>query len=49
MLIGAGVHTPEDVKVGIELGVTGILVATDIVLAEDPEYQLRELARVFSK
>ena len=49
VLIGAGVHTPEDVKVGIELGVTGILVATDIVLAEDPEYQLRELARVFSK
>ncbi len=47
VLIGAGVHSPEDVKVGLELGATGILVATDIVLAEDPEYQLRELARAF--
>jgi len=47
ILIGAGIHSPEDVKAGLEMGAKGILLATDIVLAEDPEYQLRQLAREF--
>ncbi len=47
VLIGAGVHSPEDVKVGLKLGAKGILLATDVVLAEDPEYELRKLAEAF--
>ena len=47
VLIGAGVHSPEDVKVGLKLGAKGELLATDVVLAEDPEYELRQLAEAF--
>lgn len=49
VLIGAGVHSARDVQVGQELGAKGILLATDIVLADDPEGELRELALVFRK
>lgn len=47
ILIGAGVHSQEDVKTGLRLGARGILVATDVVLAEAPETRLRELATPF--
>jgi triosephosphate isomerase len=47
ILIGAGVHSQEDVKVGLKLGAKGILLATDVVLAETPENELRELAEAF--
>lgn len=47
VLIGAGVHSPEDVKVGLKLGAKGVLLATDVVLVEDPEYELRKLAEAF--
>lgn len=47
VLIGAGVHSREDVRVGLSLGAKGVLLATDVVLAEDPEKELRELAYAF--
>lgn len=47
VLIGAGVHSQEDVKAGLQLGAKGILLATDVVLAEDPEKELRKLAEAF--
>lgn len=47
VLIGAGVHNAQDVKVGLELGARGVLVATDVVKAENPERELRELAEAF--
>lgn len=47
VLIGAGIHSAEDVKVGIKLGAKGILVATDVVLAENPEEELLALAKAF--
>lgn len=47
VLIGAGVHTAMDVKVGLSLGAAGILLASDIMLANDPEKELRELAEAF--
>lgn len=47
VLIGAGVHSAEDVKTGLKLGAKGILLATDVVLAEDPEYELRKLSEAF--
>lgn len=47
VLIGAGVHSREDVRVGLSQGAKGILLATDVVLSEDPEKNLRELAYAF--
>ena len=49
ILIGAGVHSAEDVKTGLSLGARGILLATDIVLAGDPEKELQELAEAFGR
>lgn len=46
VLVGAGVHDAEDVRVALEMGAKGILVATDVVKAVDPEKELRELAGV---
>jgi triosephosphate isomerase (TIM) len=47
VLIGAGVHSREDIRTGLSLGAKGVLLATDVVLAEDPETELRELAQAF--
>ena len=47
VLIGAGVKSVEDVRVGVKLGAKGVLLASHVVLAEDPEQVLRELARGF--
>ena len=47
VLIGAGVHSAQDVKVGLAMGAKGVLVATDVVKAADPEKELRELAEAF--
>lgn len=47
VIIGAGVHSSEDVQAGLKLGAKGVLVATDIVLAEDPKKELQKLARGF--
>lgn len=49
ILIGAGIHSPEDIKVGLQLGAKGFLLATDVVKAVDPEKQLRELAVSYIK
>lgn len=47
VLVGAGIHTQEDVKKAVGLGAVGILVAGDIVLGEDPEKELLDLAQGF--
>lgn len=47
VLVGAGIHSAEDVKISLEMGAKGILLATDVVKATDPEQQLRELALGF--
>lgn len=48
VIIGAGIHSKQDVKISLQMGAKGILVATDVVLAEDPERELRKLAEGFS-
>lgn len=48
VLIGAGIHSPEDIKIGLALGAKGFLLATDVVKAQDPEKELRELAEAFT-
>lgn len=47
VLVGAGVHSGKDVRTALGLGAKGILVATDVVLARNPEERLRELAGAF--
>ncbi len=43
VLCGAGVNSREDVEKALELGTKGILVASSVVLAKDPEKALLEL------
>lgn len=45
VLIGAGIHSPEDIRVGLKLGAKGFLISTDVVKAKDPGKELRELAK----
>ena len=47
VLVGAGIHTAQDVRTALELGAKGVLVATAVVKAENPEEKLRELAEAF--
>ena len=47
VLVGAGIHSPEDVKTAVRLGAKGILISSYVVLAEGPEKVLRELAEAF--
>jgi triosephosphate isomerase len=43
VLCGAGIHTREDVRKAVDLGTVGVLVASGVVLAKDPEKVLKEL------
>lgn len=45
VLCGAGVNSGEDVRKALELGTEGILVATAVVLAKDPEEALLGLIK----
>lgn len=47
LVVGAGVHSMEDVKKSLELGAVGVAVATDVVKAEDPRKELTELTEGF--
>ncbi len=44
VLCGAGVSTAEDVKIALELGAKGILIASAVVKADDPKEKMLELA-----
>ncbi len=43
LLVGAGIKTEADIKVALELGASGFLVASGVVKADDPEALLYEL------
>lgn len=45
VLCGAGVKTKEDVKIALELGAKGILLASGITKAKDPEHTLKEMIK----
>lgn len=47
VLVGAGIHSVEDVKKSLDVGAKGILISSYIVKASDPEKKLLELANVF--
>lgn len=47
LIIGAGISTGEHVKKTLAVGGKGVILASAVVLAEDPEAKLRELAEGF--
>jgi thiamine monophosphate synthase len=47
LIVGAGVHSRDDVEVAVKLGAVGIAVATDIVKASDPKKELEDLVAGF--
>lgn len=48
LIVGAGVHSKEDVKTSLSLGALGIVVASDIMNAEDPQKELWDLIEGFN-
>ena len=42
-IVGAGIHTREDVKVAMNLGASGIAISSAITKAKNPRKKLREL------
>jgi triosephosphate isomerase len=47
LIVGAGIARVEDVKISLELGAQGFLVASAITKADDPEGALRDFVAVF--
>jgi len=47
VLVGAGIHSIEDVKVSLKMGAAGILISSFIVQSKEPEKNLIKLAEVF--
>ena len=47
VIVGAGIKTKKDVQKAASLGSIGVLVASGIVKAKDPEKELKELAEGF--
>lgn len=45
VLCGAGIKDHEDVRIALELGCEGILIASGVTKAEDPEKALLDLAK----
>ncbi len=46
VIVGAGIHKPEDLKKAKELGAKGVLVSSAVVLAEDPKDTLLRLVKL---
>lgn len=47
LIVGAGVHSRDDIKRSLQLGAVGVAVATDIVKAADPKRELADLTEGF--
>lgn len=45
LLVGAGIHSNEDVKIALRLGASGIAVSSAITKAKKPEKKLKELIK----
>jgi len=48
LIVGAGVHSEEDVRTCIELGAVGIAVASDVMMADNPRAELLDLVKGFT-
>ena len=49
ILVGAGVKNAEDVRVSLDLGAVGVLLASGVMQAKDPEWVLRDLGKGMRK
>lgn len=47
LIVGAGVHSRDDIKKSLELGAIGVALATDVVLSADPRAELTDLVEGF--
>lgn len=47
LIVGAGIHSKDDVKKSLGLGAVGVAVSSDIVKAEDPKAELLDLTEGF--
>ncbi len=47
LIVGAGVHSSQDVRKCLEQGAVGIAVASDILKAEDPKQEILDLIEGF--
>ena len=47
LIVGAGIHSQEDVRKSLGLGAVGVAVATDVVKAQDPKKELLDLVGGF--
>ncbi len=47
LVVGAGIHSQDDVRKSLELGAVGVAVATNIVKSPDPKTALLELVEGF--
>jgi len=47
LIVGAGVHSREDVKKSLELGTVGVAVSSDILKSENPRQELMDLVGGF--
>lgn len=47
LIVGAGIHSQEDVRISLKLGAVGIAVASGIVKSNDPKSQLKDLVEGF--
>jgi len=43
LIVGAGVKTAEDIRIGLKLGAAGFAIASSIVKSDDPKKELMEL------
>ncbi|HET7099470.1 MAG TPA: HisA/HisF-related TIM barrel protein, partial [Patescibacteria group bacterium] len=43
LIVGAGIHSQEDIRKSLSLGAIGFAIATNIVKSEDPKKSLLEL------
>lgn len=49
VIVGAGIHSGKDVKIGLRKGAKGVLVSSFVVLAKDQGQALEELAGAFGR
>ena len=47
LIVGAGVHSQEDVRKSLQMGAVGVAVASDILKSEDPRRELTDLVGGF--
>lgn len=47
LIVGAGIHSQDDVRKSLELGAVGVAVATDVVKASDPRHEVLDLTEGF--